>query len=119
MRAYAAVTTFRTCVIETEIEGIRVLPGDKIAMTTTLAGRDDRKYDNPNEVRLDRAPTHETFGFGPHRCVGMHLARRELHVGLEEFLRAIPQFHIEPRAEIVSELGAMIQPKTLPLVWAV
>ena len=119
LRAYAAVTTFRTCVIETVIEGVRVMPGDKIAMTTTLAGRDDRKYDSPNEIRLDRAPTHETFGFGPHRCVGMHLARRELHVGLEEFLRAIPQFQIEPGAEIVSELGAMIQPKTLPLVWAV
>jgi cytochrome P450 len=117
LRAYAAVTTFRTCVKETEVAGIRVMPGDKVAMTTTLAGRDDRKYDNPNEIRLDRGPQHETFAFGPHRCVGMHLARRELHVGMEEFFVAIPQFRIAPDARIVSELGAMIQPKTLPLVW--
>jgi cytochrome P450 len=117
LRAYAAVTTFRTCVKETEVAGVRILPGDKVAMSTTLAGRDESKYDAPNEVRLDRGPQHETFAYGPHRCVGMHLARRELHVGIEEFFRAVPQFRIEPGAEIVSELGAMIQPRTLPLVW--
>jgi cytochrome P450 len=117
LRAYAAVTTFRTCVKETEVAGVRVMPGDKVAMSTTLACRDESKYDSPSEVRLDRGPQHETFAFGPHRCVGMHLARRELQAGLEEFLKAIPQFRIKPDTEIVSELGAMIQPKTLPLVW--
>lgn len=117
LRAYAAVTTFRTCVKETKVEGYTIMPGDKVAMSTTLAGRDDIKYDNPNEIRLDRGPQHETFAFGPHRCIGMHLARRELHVGMEEFFKAIPQFRIAPGAVIVSELGAMIQPKTLPLVW--
>lgn len=117
LRAYAAVTTFRTCVKETEISGVRIMPGDKVAMATTLACRDESKYDNPGEVRLDRGPQHETFAFGPHRCVGMHLARRELHVGMEEFFKAIPQFRIKPGVEIVSELGAMIQPRTLPLTW--
>ncbi len=117
LRAYAAVTTFRTCIKETEVAGVRVLPGDKVAMATTLACRDESKYPEPNAIRLERGPQHETFGFGPHRCVGMHLARRELHVGIEEFFGAIPPFRIEPGAEIVSALGAMIQPTTLPLVW--
>ena len=111
------MTTFRTCIKETIVDGYTVMPGDKVAMSTTLAGRDEAKYDNPNEIRLDRGPQHETFAFGPHRCIGMHLARRELHVGMEEFFAAIPQFRIAPGAVIVSELGAMIQPKTLPLVW--
>ncbi len=117
LRAFAAVTTFRTCVKETVVDGIRIMPGDKVAMSTTLAGRDDRKYDAPAEVRLERGPMHESFAHGVHRCVGMHLARRELHVGMEEFFNAIPQFRIADGAEIVSELGGMIQPRTLPLVW--
>ena len=117
LRAYAAVTTYRICTKEIEIAGARVMPGDRVAMNTTLACRDASKYDQPHEVRLDRGPQHETFAFGPHRCVGMHLARRELHCALEEFLKAIPQFSIAPGAEIVSTLGPIIQPETLPLVW--
>src|SRR3546814_4238958 len=101
LRAYAAVTTFRICVKEIEIAGVRVMPGDRVAMSTTLAGRDEGKYDKPNEVRLDRGPSHESFAHGPHRCVGMHLARRELHAAIEEFLKAVPTFHIAPGAEIV------------------
>jgi cytochrome P450 len=119
LRAYAAVTTFRTCIAETEVAGIKIMPGDKVAMATTLACRDESKYESPGEVRLDRGPQHETFGYGPHRCVGMHLARRELHIGMEEFFKAIPQFSIAEGAEIITELGMMIQPRTLPLVWDV
>ncbi len=117
LRAYAAVTTFRICVKQVEIAGVTVMPGDRVAMSTTLANRDEAKYDSPNEVRLDRAPSHDSFAHGPHRCVGMHLARRELHVALEEFLRHVPQFRIEPGAVIVSTLGPIIQPETLPLIW--
>src|SRR3546814_3235880 len=58
LRAYAAVTTFRICVKEIEIAGVRVMPGDRVAMSTTLAGRDEGKYDKPNEVRLDRSEEH-------------------------------------------------------------
>src|SRR3546814_620088 len=117
LRDYAAVTTFRICVKEIEIAGVRVMPGDRVAMSTTLAWRDEGKYDKPNEVRLDRGPSHDSFAHGPHRCVGMHLARRELHAAIEEFLKAVPTFHIAPGAEIVSTLGPIIQPETLPLVW--
>lgn len=117
LRAYAAVTTFRTCKSQVVVNGVTLMPGDKVAMCTTLAGRDGEKYDAPNEVRLDRGPNHESFANGPHRCVGMHLARRELHVGMEEFLKAIPAFRIAPDAQIMSSLGLMIQPMTLPLVW--
>lgn len=119
LRAYAAVSTFRICVKETEVAGARVMPGDRVVMSTTLACRDEQKYDNPNEVRLDRGPQHDAFAFGPHRCIGMHLARRELHCAIEEFLKAIPQFQIEPGAIIISTLGPMISPETLPLVWSV
>ena len=116
MRAYGAVTTFRTCKKETEVAGIRFMPGDKVAMSTTLAGRDPAEFDAPAEVRLDRRPRHVGFGFGIHTCVGMHLARRELRIAMEEFLARIPDFRIAPGHQVECHLG-MIQPVALPLVW--
>jgi cytochrome P450 len=116
MRAYAAVTTFRTCTKETEFGGVKMMPGDKVAVHTTLAGRDPEAFPNPGEVRFDRNPRHVSFGFGPHMCIGMHLAKREMRVAIEEFVARIPQFSLKSGHEIEYHLG-MIQPVTLPLVW--
>ena len=117
MRAYAAVTTFRTCVKETEILGVKIMPGDKIAMSTTIVGRDPQEYDRPNEIILDRKPRQVSFGYGPHLCVGMHLARREMRIALEEFLAAVPPFRVAEGATLRSHLSGMIQTEALPLVW--
>jgi cytochrome P450 len=117
MRAFAAVTTFRTCIKETEICGVKIMPGDKVAMATSLAGRDPEEYDRPNEVILDRKPRHVSWGYGPHMCAGMHLARREMRIAMEEFLAIIPEFRIAPGAKIRFHVGGMIQPESLPLVW--
>lgn len=116
MRAYAPVTTFRTCRTEVEFHGVKMMPGDKVMMSTTLAGRDPAEFESPEEIRFDRRPRHISFGFGPHMCVGMHLARREMRIALEEFLGRIPEFNVQPDHEIEYHLG-MIQPVTLPLVW--
>lgn len=116
MRAYAAVTTFRTCQKEIVFKGVKMLPGDKVAMCTTIAGRDPQEYDHPNEVRFDRKPKSLSFGYGPHLCVGMHLARREMRIAMEEMLRRVPVFQVKPGHVIHSHMG-MIQPVELPLVW--
>ncbi|MFA7555717.1 MAG: cytochrome P450 [Spongiibacteraceae bacterium] len=118
MRAFAAVTTFRICIKETQISGVTIKPGDKVAMSTTLAGRDAESFESPHEVRLDRKPAHASFGYGSHFCLGVHLARRELRIALEELLRELPEFTIRPGAVISSQVGGIIQPMTLPLVWS-
>jgi cytochrome P450 len=117
LRAYSAVTTFRTCVKSVEIHGVQVMPGDKVAMCTTLANRDPEAFERPNDIILDRNPRHITFAYGPHRCVGAPLARRELTIALEEVLAAVPEFCIKPGAQILTALGGIIQPNSLPLVW--
>jgi cytochrome P450 len=119
MRAYPAVTTFRTCVKETEINGVRIKIGDRVAMPTTLAGRDPEEYERPDEVILDRDARHLGFAYGPHLCVGMHLARREMRIAMEEFLAMIPEFRLRPGTRIVSQLSGMIQPDHLPFIWQV
>ena len=116
MRAYAAVTTFRTCTKETEFGGVKMMPGDKVMMSTTLAGRDPEEFPNPEQVSFDRKPRLLSWGFGPHMCVGMHLAKREMRIAIEEFVNRIPEFSVKPDHQIEYHLG-MIQPVTLPLVW--
>jgi cytochrome P450 len=117
LRAYANVTTFRTCTNPTTVSGVTFMPGDKIAMSTTLAGRDPQEYERPNDVVLDRDPRHLSFAHGPHVCVGMNLARREIKVAMEEFLAAVPQFELAQDADIEFLVHTNIQPVALPLQW--
>lgn len=117
MRLYAPATIYRTCVEESEIGGVTIKPGDKVAMITALPCRDENAYPNPHEYQLDRGSHHVAFGNGAHACLGIHLAKRELRIALEEFLNAIPPFRIRPGARISNLVGGVIQPTTLPLVW--
>ena len=117
IRAYATVATSRECIKETRIGEVTVKPGDKVHLATFLAGRDPAAYPNPDEVILDRKPRHISFGYGPHLCIGMHLARREMRIAMEEMLAGLPEFRLRPGAEIEYYLAAVIQPVELPLIW--
>lgn len=117
MRAFAAVTTYKVCKKDKVIRGVTIKVGDKVAMNTTLAGRDVQAYDSPHEVRLDRNPRHVSFSTGPHNCLGVHLARRELRIGLEEILANLPEFRLDTSVPTKTQVGGIIQPRNLPLVW--
>jgi cytochrome P450 len=117
MRAYACILNSRECIKETTVRGITIRVGDKIMLPAFLAGRDPEEYPDPDEVVLDRKPRHVTFGFGPHVCIGIHLARREMRIAMEELLAGLPEFRLAPGAVIESYLAGIIQPITLPLVW--
>ncbi len=117
LRAYALVTMQRLCIKRTTVRGVTIKPGDYVTVSTPLAGRDPEAYDRPNEIRFDRAPTHSAFAYGRHRCLGSHLARKELTIMLQEFLAAIPPFRIAPGAEVPMHLGAQMGIDALPLVW--
>jgi cytochrome P450 len=117
LRAYAAVSTHRICYKEYTIDGHTIMPGDNVVMSTPLAGRDPEAYDAPNEIRLDRRPTHVTLGFAIHRCLGQHLARRELQTAIEEFLKAVPTFKVKKGFDVPFFLGNVIQTPELQLTW--
>jgi cytochrome P450 len=119
MRAYAAVTTFRTVTRETVFKGVTMMPGDKVAISTTLSARDPQAWEAPGEIRFDGRPNHLAFGSSTHRCIGMHLARRELHVAIEVMLARLPSFRVDPAQQVPFWLGSITQVQKLPLVWAV
>ena len=78
---------------------------------------DPAKYRDPRNVRLDRQQNrHLTFVAGPHRCLGINLARYELRLALAEFLRRIPPFRMKPGEECVAMPGLLGAPH-VPVVW--
>ena len=61
------------------------------------ADRDPTHFEQPDAFSLERRPTpHLGFGAGPHRCLGMHLARIELRVGLNAMLDLLPNLRLDP-----------------------
>jgi cytochrome P450 len=85
------------------------------------ANRDPREYEQADEFVLDRKGNHH-FGFagGPHRCLGIHLARREMQIAIEEWLRLIPDFRLADDDALVERGGgAMMSLLDLPLEWDV
>lgn len=117
MRAYACSTNQKLCTKDIEIGGIHIRAGEYAAVSGPLAGRDRGEFPDADVIRFDRKPRTISFGYGPHLCIGMHLARRELRIAMETMLRLLPEFAIAPDTVIESRLGAIPQPKTVPLVW--
>jgi cytochrome P450 len=104
---------------DTEFHGVQLKRGDMVYALVAGANRDPRAYERPDEFLVDRKRNnHMGFANGPHRCLGMHLARREMQIAVQEWLRAIPDFHIATDAELRERGGgAMMTLTSLPLAW--
>jgi cytochrome P450 len=77
-----------TCPVE--IDGVAVPKGVSLVCATGSANRDESRYTDPETWDLDRhEPAHIAFGTGRHRCLGMHLARMELRIGLGALLHRL------------------------------
>ena len=117
-RAYAVVNTNRYATKDIEFAGVQIKKGDNVTCSTILASRDPREFENPNQVLFSRSPNpHNAFSYGPHRCIGSHLARREIISGIEEWLKVIPPFRVKPGATINAHGGGVFSLDSLPLVW--
>ncbi len=69
----------RTATQDYELRGETIHAGDKVVLFWASANRDEDVFEDPFEFRIDRRPNqHLVFGFGPHLCMGAHLARVEL-----------------------------------------
>jgi cytochrome P450 len=77
----------RTALVDTEIRGVPIAKGDKVAMWYTSANRDEDVFGDAQSFDIRRSPNpHLSFGFGQHYCLGVHLARLEGRVFFEELL---------------------------------
>jgi len=118
LRAYAPVTMARLVTSDVDYKGCPMKAGDKLLMNFPAANRDPEVFADADKVILDRQHNrHVAFGSGIHRCAGSNLARMELKVALEEWLKRIPEFRLAEGAELSWAGGQVRGPRVLPVVF--
>jgi cytochrome P450 len=118
LRAFPIVQTARKVTRDEEFHGRPLKAGDMASFPLSMAGRDENAFPNAKEVDFDREDVrHISFGAGPHRCLGSHLARQELVVFLEEWHKRIPEYELAE--EPVEHAGGVFGIDTLKLRWPV
>ncbi|HET9730952.1 MAG TPA: cytochrome P450 [Acidimicrobiia bacterium] len=110
----------RTAARDTEVCGVPVPAGSTIAVNIGSANHDEAVWDNPETFDIFRPPKqHLAFAWGPHMCLGLHLARMETRVLLTQLLDRLPALRFAPDAEIPPITGAVFRaPVALPVTWS-
>ncbi len=118
LRAYSPVTMARYVAEDTEYGGCPMKEGDRLLMNFPAANRDPEKFENPDQVILDRPNNpHIAFGVGIHRCAGSNLARMEMKVSITQFLNRIPDFRLEDPKAVTWAGGQVRGPRKMGLVF--
>ncbi len=117
VRAYAPITIGRVATAPTNISGCPVEAGDRVLLTWAAANRDPEAFEDPDRVLIDRRRNpHLAFGLGIHRCLGSGLARMEIRVAIEEWLKRIPEFELDPAVAVQWTGGNVRGPLSLHLL---
>lgn len=116
LRFYAPVTMARLVNADMEYLGCPMKEYDWILLGFPAANRDPVVFKDADKFIIDRAENrHVAFGLGIHRCVGSNLARLELRVAIEEFIRRYPRFELANKNDVTWSQGQIRGPRNLPL----
>lgn len=116
LRAFASVSLWRTVAQPGAIGDQPVEVGDTVMMAFPAACRDPEAFDRADEVIIDRQQNrHVAFGAGIHRCLGSNLARLELNIAIETWLKHFPEFELVKDAEVTWASGAIRGPRSIPV----
>ncbi|MGE0231972.1 MAG: cytochrome P450 [Flavobacteriaceae bacterium] len=105
----------RTAAEDYELRGRTIKAGEHVFLSYPSANRDEDIFEDPWSFRIDRRPNkHVGFGFGPHVCLGLALARLELQIFMREMLPLVKRFELdgEPKWTWTNFVGGL---KTLPV----
>jgi cytochrome P450 len=118
LRFESMVSTLRTVEQDITIGGHDLHPGDRVWLITGSADRDEDAFEDAGDVRLDRKRNnHLAFGAGAHQCMGMHFARLELQIAMEELHRRLPDYRVAPGRSVERTLNPSRGVDLLPLVF--
>ncbi len=117
LRYYAPVTMGRKVIADTEVAGCPVHAGDQMLLTFPAANHDPEAFEDADQFQVDREKNrHVAFGLGIHRCLGSNLARLELTVALQEWLRAFPDYELDTTRETTWANGQIRGPRNIPVL---
>ncbi|MFJ2194034.1 cytochrome P450 [Kitasatospora sp. NPDC087861] len=117
LRAFSPVQIARVVTRDTEFHGAQLSAGDSILLGMPSANRDSAEFPSADRVDIGREVNrHLAFGVGIHRCIGSSMARMEMRIALEEWLRAIPEFTLAPGDAVKWSTGHVWGPRRLDLL---
>jgi cytochrome P450 len=117
LRAYSPVTMAREVVKDAVVSGCPIKSGNMVLLSFPAANRDPAMFRDADKVVIDRKENrHAAFGLGIHRCVGSNLARMEMTVAIEEWLKRIPEFRMDPAGHVTWSEGTVRGPRQLPML---
>ena len=118
LRFEAASAPSRRALSDMEMGGVTVKAGDQVLLLLCTANRDPKQFPDSQDLRVDREQNqHLSFGMGPHRCIGSHLARIELRIALEEINRRIPDYAVDPEDTVVVHPSQVRGVARLPIIF--
>jgi cytochrome P450 len=111
----------RLCTRDTELAGEPVAAGSVVLLSLAAANHDPARWADPERFDSTRTPVPNiAFGWGRHRCLGVHLARMELRVALEMLLERLPGLRPDPAFAPAEISGVMFRaPEHVRAVWDV
>jgi cytochrome P450 len=118
LRRWSVTFSGRVVAQDLEMRGVKMKQGDRITCVLPACNFDPDVFPNPTEVDFDRPRrTMLAFTVGVHSCMGGHLARLEVKIALQEWLKRIPAFSVKPGQKIAYRPGGVVGPELVPLVW--
>jgi len=119
LRLNAFISLNRICETDTELDGVPIKAGDNLVIPSTVTSRDPQAFPSPNAFSNQRSRSeqnqHHAFGAGAHKCIGLHLAKLEVRVVLEEFCRRARAVSISPSGSVRGHGGTTMGLDALPL----
>jgi cytochrome P450 len=111
--------TSRDSTVESEVAGTVIPAGCQVVAHVGSANHDDARWEAPEDFDIFREQKpHAAFGFGPHMCLGMHLARMEMRVAVGAVLDRLDDVRLAPDAEDVHIHGERFRsPTSLPVLF--
>ena len=109
----------RVATSDVELGGMALKAGSVLSVAIGAANRDETRYVEPDRFDIFRDPQqHIAFGFGPHMCLGMHLARMETRVAIEALLDRLPSLRLDPDGDDPHIHGQIFRsPTSLPVIF--
>ncbi len=105
----------RSATADTELRGKAIKAGDWLMLCYLSGNRDEDVFDDPFTFRIDREPNrHLGFGYGPHLCLGQHMAKLEMRILFEELLPRLRSVEFAGQPSL-SASNFVSGPKTLPI----
>ncbi|NCG10354.1 MAG: cytochrome P450 [Alphaproteobacteria bacterium] len=121
LRMHAFINLNRICEADTEFHGVHFKQGDNIVVPSFVTDRDAATFPDPHNFNPERSKVernmHHAFGDGPHKCIGMHLAKLEVKIVLEEFAKRVEAFSITDESKISAHGGTTMGMDNLPITW--